>query len=165
MRSTYDPKSKTLSTRVEKKFVDLETGEILSVAGTSKTKYGNSRYYRANKNEFFKALQALDATSMKVALYIIGTADYYNSVEATYVTLQEKFEVSNKTIAKAMVSLQEHDVIRMVHPAKWMFNPSLAVSCYEEDVEALIEKYNKLTPYSVRRGSKNKEQGGSENAD
>lgn len=154
MESRYDPDTQVRYDDIKKEYVDLSTGEITSHIETKATALGRKRYYRIMKGSFYKALSVLDGNSMKAALYIVENCNSGNIFLGSYVDLQHILGVSNKTITSAMVKLQENDIIRMAHPSQWMFNPNLAVSCYDDDIPFLLTKYYSITPYRIRRPKK-----------
>lgn len=159
MAREYNPFTRTAFDNVEHEYVNTETGEIVRTVETKAIRYGRPKYYRATKGGFYNALCALDITSIKIALYIAEYSNYENVFLGTYKDFEQIMGVSNKTIITSMIKLQENDIIRMVHPAQWMLNPTLAVSCYDDMVSSLIGKYYDLVPYSERRTKKNKSKG------
>lgn len=152
----YNPLTRTAFEDVEHEYVDTKTGEVVHTVETKAARYGRPKYYRANKGAFYQALSALDATSIKIALYVAENSNHENIFLGTYKDFEQIMSVSNKTVITSMIKLQENDIIRMAHPAQWMFNPTLAVSCYDDMVPSLIAKYYALAPYGERRQKKNK---------
>lgn len=164
MAREYNPRTKTAIEGTEKEYMDVETGEIITTVQTKVIHYGQSKFFRIIKGEFFKAMSALDGSSMKVALYIVDNCSHENVFYGTYKDLEQALSFSNKTIIVAMQKIQEHDIIRMIHKTQWMFNPKLAISCYDESVPYITHKYFSLRSYTEKQEQK-KTRKENENAD
>lgn len=158
MESRYDPFNQIRYNDVCKEYIDPDTGEVIKTRQEKPVYLGRNKFFRIQRRKFYQAMAALQGNAIKTALFIVDNIHADNIFYGTYEDVRNEFGFTNKTVTTIMVSLQEHDIIKLLHPAQWMVNPSLVVCCAEEYVSLLYEKYGSLPEYRTRRPKKKKEE-------
>lgn len=135
-------------------YLDTDTGAVLNLAKIKDVSDRPAQFLKVTKTEYYQAMRALSCTEILTFMHMYDSMTKENIFYGTYAELQEEMGVSNKTMITAMVTLQKHDLFRMVHPGRWMVNPKYVTRCSESEALVLFEKYAVLKPFKGKKKKK-----------
>lgn len=134
-----------------KRFVDLDTGEILT--GREIYKAVSDEINPQSRFEWLKLYPRLIPVLQKIVgsskfdifAYIIGKLNYgTNEFTSSKSEIADATGAGTTTVARFFDGLQTYDLVRRVRKSTWMLNPRLLHGGGRHMTNALIVKYGKL---------------------
>lgn len=98
--------------------IPLETNEV-------KSKKDNIKYQKTCVSNLLPFFKNSSPTSKTLLILLLDTMDIDNKVNATLDALADEFEISLRTLNKAMAELRRSNIIRRVSNGSVMINPHI----------------------------------------
>lgn len=105
-----------------------------------------TKWQKVYRKEIAKIIKGLQGKEKDVLAYILETYnENTNMFKKKYGQIEKGADVSLRTVARAMVRMQDMNFIRMSKPGEWLINPYMLYKGYRDHQKALYAQFVNLT--------------------
>lgn len=121
--------------------------------------YTPKNFRRIFPNQAFPVLSLFANKPTQIILYLMANADSNNMIYATYKSIMEDCQVTDKkTVSKVLKTLQEAQAIVEVSTSHYMLNPAIALQGNDQKFGLLAVQFNGLLDDKRAKEKKNRKQ-------
>lgn len=121
--------------------------------------YTPKNFRRIFPNQAFPVLSLFANKPTQIILYLMANADSNNMIYATYKSIMEDCQVTDKkTVSKVLKTLQEAQAIVEVSTSHYMLNPAIALQGNDQKFGLLAVQFNDLLDDKRAKEKKNRKQ-------
>lgn len=121
--------------------------------------YTPKNFRRIFPNQAFPVLSLFANKPTQIILYLMANADSNNMIYATYKSIMEDCQVTDKkTVSKVLKTLQEAQAIVEVSTSHYMLNPAIALQGNDQKFGLLAIQFNDLLDDKRAKEKKNRKQ-------
>lgn len=121
--------------------------------------YTPKNFRRIFPNQAFPVLSLFANKPTQIILYLMANADSNNMIYATYKSIMEDCQVTDKkTVSKVLKTLQEAQAIVEVSTSHYMLNPAIALHGNDQKFGLLAVQFNDLLDDKRAKEKKNRKQ-------
>ena len=143
----YISQTQTLVGTQQKRYMDVDTGEVIAVDQVSKRIYGTKNFWKCYLMDFLTVLGIIDSRQLDIFIYIVENTNQTNNLFiGTYKKICDDTKCSSTTIAKIMKKLQENSFIKKVQNGVWLVNPNILMKGNDTKRQILLSYFQSDEP-------------------
>jgi len=109
----------------EKKFADLETGEVFDAQVVARSVDGDTNFDKIWLGTILEVVEEIGSKKMRVLLWLIANRDAKNIVRATKDEIASATGTGRTNVTELLAALRRHDVLSEVRRSVWRLNPDV----------------------------------------
>lgn len=139
----YHSETQTLLGKKAKTYIDIETGEKISVEQITKRAYGQKQFWKIYLMDFLQVLGVLDSKQVDVFIYILeNTEQANNTFIGSQRDIAKECEVSLDTVSRIMKKLQENGFVKQIKRSVYQISPNVMMKGSEHKKSLLLNYYD-----------------------
>ena len=147
VKKSWNDNTSTLVGETQRHFVDIDTGEQITVDQITKRVYGSKNFWKVYLMDFLTILGIIDNKQVDIFIYIVENTNPSNNLFiGTYRKIAEDIGASSATIAKIMKKLQANNFIRKVQNGVYLVNPNILMKGNDQKRQILLNYYESEEP-------------------
>lgn len=135
-----------------KKFVDLETGEVIET-NTISSQNSDYDFKKIWIKNYLNTIDVISNKKIKVANWLVENIDYKNEIYFTFDSLAQKLEMSRTTIFDTITILLEQNFLVKKQLGVYQLNPEIVFKGNHNQRMYILNEFNKTKKEEIDKST------------